>query len=144
MTRRTGRSADFERALAAPSRRRTAHFALHYAPQSPTSRRPVELSTGDVTDGRPAVDDGLGLGLAIPKRHARRAATRSLLKRLARAAVEQRRGQLEPGFWVVRLRAGFDRRAFPSAVSDALRAAARSELAELFEPSASAAPRSRT
>jgi len=72
------------------------------------------------------------LGTVVPKRHARRAVTRTLLKRQIRASVQQSASQglstLRPGLWVVRLRAGFDRGAFPSASSDALRNAAREEL----------------
>jgi ribonuclease P protein component len=72
----------------------------------------------------------------VPKRHARRAVTRSLLKRQIRAAALRRDAAgpapLRPGLWVVRLRAPFDRKAFESAASPALRSAARSELDELL------------
>ncbi len=71
---------------------------------------------------------GWWLGAVVPKRHARRAVTRSLLKRQMRAAVERHAPRLPAGLWVVRLRAPFDRTAFPSAASTALRAAARDEL----------------
>jgi ribonuclease P protein component len=67
------------------------------------------------------------LGAVVPKRHARRAVTRSLLKRQIRAAVA-RLDQLDGGLWVVRLRAPFAREEFKSAASDALAAAARAEL----------------
>ena len=72
--------------------------------------------------------DRIWLGAVVPKRHARRALTRSLLKRQIRAAVERHAGGLAPGLWVVRLRAPFDRSRFTSAASDALRSAARQEL----------------
>ncbi len=72
------------------------------------------------------------LGAVVPKRHAKRSVTRTLLKRQIRAAV-LRRGQpgqtpLPGGLWVVRLRAGFDRAVFASAASDPLRSAASAEL----------------
>ncbi len=71
-------------------------------------------------------------GAVVPKRHARRAVTRSLLKRQVYAALARRPG-LSGGLWVVRLRAPFDRAQFKSAASDALRAAARAELDRLLD-----------
>lgn len=70
------------------------------------------------------------LGVVVPKRHAKRSVTRSLLKRQIRAAFDQQ-PSLPPGLWVVRLRSPFDRKLFLSASSDALRAAARDELMQL-------------
>jgi ribonuclease P protein component len=75
---------------------------------------------------------GLWLGAVVPKRHARRAVTRTLLKRQIRAVVAERAGALLGGLWVVRLRAPFDKAVFPSAASDALRLCARDELERLL------------
>ena len=72
------------------------------------------------------------LGLVVPKRHARRAATRSLLKRQMRAHAAQFRSRLPAGQWLIRLRAPFDARLYPSAASAQLRDAAGSELAMVF------------
>ena len=75
------------------------------------------------------------LGTVVPKRHARRAVTRSLIKRQVRSAVQRldaTRQPLAPGLWVVRLRAPFDRAVFTSAASAALRGAAREELDALL------------
>ncbi len=76
------------------------------------------------------------LGAVVPKRHARRSVTRTLLKRLIRAAASRRAAQelapLPAGVWVVRLRAPFDRAHFVSAASDSLRSTARTELDALF------------
>lgn len=72
------------------------------------------------------------LGCVVPKRHARRAVTRSVLKRQIRAAVERYEHGLEAGLWLVRLRQPFAPAQFPSADSEALRAAARGELDRLF------------
>ena len=92
-----------------------------------------------------------GWASVVPKRHARRAVTRSLLKRQVRAAVDRVAGLpqeaaasalpkspgeprrpagagLYGGLWIVRLRAPFDRLAFPSAASQALRGVVRAEL----------------
>lgn len=75
---------------------------------------------------------GLWLGAVVPKRHARRAVTRTLLKRQIRSVVDARVGTLLGGLWVVRLRVPFDKARFPSAASDALRHFAREELEQLF------------
>jgi len=147
------RSADFERVLSAPTRARSAHFAVHHVlgvPSQPV-RRPktpssTELSTGGVPMTGLAVDDpspeppvalpaGLWLGAVVPKRHARRSVTRSLLKRQIRAAMVRQRG-LPNGLWVVRLRAGFPREQFQSAASGALSEAARAELDVLLADAA--------
>lgn len=143
------RSVDFERVLRCPPRARTAHFALHHLRGRPTlpakpAPRPGngELSTGEAPLSEPLVDDSCAkpldkgpdhwLGLVLPKRHARRSVTRSLLKRQIRVAAGDSEAALEAGLWVVRLRSPFDRQAFPSAASTALAAAAREELAALF------------
>lgn len=76
--------------------------------------------------------DSRWLGMVIPKRHARRAVTRSLLKRQIRAAIGRQEGSLAPGLWVVRLRSAFDRATYRSAASPALAGAAREELAMLL------------
>jgi ribonuclease P protein component len=77
------------------------------------------------------------LGAVVPKRHARRAVTRSLLKRQIRVCLTSRAEACPqawpPGIWVVRLRAPFDRAQFPSAGSGALRSAARAELDAVFD-----------
>ncbi len=71
--------------------------------------------------------------MVLPKRHARRAVTRSLLKRQVHSVAARHAAGLAGGVWIVRLRAPFDRAQFPSAASLALRTAARSELDTLFE-----------
>ena len=73
------------------------------------------------------------LGLVVPKRHAKRAVTRTLVKRQIRNVAAACAPQLEPGLWVVRQRSPFDPKQFPSAASDALKEAARAELRALFE-----------
>ena len=85
---------------------------------------------------------GWWLGLVVPKRHARRAVTRNLLKRQMRSrmadAVAQAPmpAQLPPGLWVLRLKSPFDKARFASAASAALRDAARSELTLLLQRAA--------
>ena len=149
---------DFERVLRNRSRLQSVHFALHHHAGAPSLRKvptfqpsSTELSTGRAPDSGCSVDDlpvsgvvtaignpsplhtpRLWLGAVVPKRHARRAVTRSLLKRQIRAAIVAHAGALAEGLWVVRLRAGFDRATFPSAASAALQRAARDELDRLL------------
>jgi ribonuclease P protein component len=141
---RSLKSADFAAALAAPVLSKSPHFALHHLAADPASAhwRPAKALVPDLsTDAapiQPASVDNLAepglwwLGLVVPKRHARRAVTRSLLKRQMRAHADANRPRLPPGQWVIRLRAPFDPRLFTSAASERLRDAARSELARVF------------
>lgn len=76
---------------------------------------------------------GLWLGMVVPKRHAKRAVTRALLKRQIRAAIGRHAERLPPGLWVLRLRSPFDRQQYPSAASEALRRAVREELEVLLQ-----------
>ena len=139
MIGRIVRSTDFERVLGAPTRSRSPHFAVHHLVGRPSppgaaakQAAAAELSTAGAPPQGKAVDDleaeaQLWLGAVVPKRHARRAVTRSLLKRQIRAALDRHAG-LPGGLWVVRLRAPFDPDRFASAASRALRDAARDEL----------------
>lgn len=148
------RSVDFERVLSAPTRARSTHFAVHYVkgapslPGKPSAHKlSTELSTDQSHVDAKAVDDpvpaaiadvskaGAWVGAVVPKRHAKRSVTRSLLKRQIRAAVIHQHKQLAglpDGLWVVRLRSPFASTEFPSAASSALRDIARGELDTLL------------
>jgi ribonuclease P protein component len=141
------RSADFERVLRTRTRASSTHFAVHHLADRPSRpHKPAvadELSTEAVPILARPVDDlpaqapeRLWLGAVVPKRHARRAVTRTLLKRQIRSAVDASAGALLGGLWVVRLRAPFDKARFPSAASDALRLCAREELELLLNAAA--------
>jgi ribonuclease P protein component len=146
MLGRMQRPADFEHALAAQARARSAHFAAHHVarapsrgPASPSRANAADLSTGDpevcaqpVDEPVPPAPDRCWFGTVVPKRHARKAATRNLLRRQIRAAMERHHAALAHGLWLVRLRAPFDARRYHSAASAALRAAARDELDALL------------
>jgi len=80
------------------------------------------------------------LGTVVPKRHARRAVTRNLIKRQMRATMERLAPQLPAGLWVLRLRAPFDPKRYPSAASTPLRDSARGELQGLLEAAVHALP----
>jgi ribonuclease P protein component len=149
------RSSDFERVLRTRTRISSAHFAVHHVADLPgAASKPAkngldslagtvkkgELSTGRVPIEVLPVDDlsrppfeGVWLGAVVPKRHARRSVTRTLLKRQIRAVVGCYAPRLTNGLWVVRLRAPFDKTRFVSAASDELRAVARTELESLFD-----------
>ena len=146
------RSADFERVLRTRSQVSTTHFAVHHVPTQPegavgrhaNALPPIEstvlaaeLSTDTAGSEGLAVDDfaektDIWLGAVVPKRHARRSVTRTLLKRQIRAVVSRHAEVLGHGMWVIRLRAPFDRTVYASAASDALKCAARIELEQLL------------
>ena len=139
------RPVDFQRVLGTPPWARSAHFAVHHLPETPRRTGPArtlstELSTAGEQTSPQGVEEspaptGWWLGLVVPKRHARRSVTRSLLKRQIRAAVGhtmQPAPQLRPGLWVVRLRSPIDRKQYPSASSEALRAAMFAELGRVM------------
>lgn len=119
---RVGSHAQFQALLARRPCARSAHFALHH------------VSAPDGTD--PAAHalfaaHAVWLGALVPKRCARRAVRRNLIRRQIRAlgAVAL---QEQTGAWLIRLRAGYSRAAFPSASSTALKSAVRAELQELL------------
>lgn len=142
MPARLVNKADFERLLGARPWARSTHFAVHHVSASPwRESRPAkaaeggELSTGPAPACPQPVDDlptACWLGCVVPKRHARRAVTRNLLKRQVRGAFERHEDGLPPGLWLVRLRQPFAVSAFPSARSPALQQAARQELDQLL------------
>jgi ribonuclease P protein component len=94
---------------------------------------PVSAAAGALKASGGAAPTGFWLGTVVPKRHAKRSVTRSLLKRQMRAAMARHAERLPPGLWLVRLKAPFLKQQFPSAASDALRAAAGAELDLLFQ-----------
>ena len=144
------RPVDFQRVLGTAPRSRSAHFSVHHVSGAPTPpTRPAKLvlsdklSTGGAPTCPPAVDDrpaktviGRWLGLVVPKRHAKRAVTRTLIKRQMRALMQAHATQLSSGLWVLRLRAPFDRKEFISAASERLRGVVRDELTLLLQRAA--------
>ena len=138
--------ADFERLLATRWRGRSTHFALHHVPGSPflpkrwSEGTPAEKLSTDLEPilSRP-VDDisaRVWFGCVVPKRHARRAVTRNMLKRQVRSAFQRHGGLLSAGLWLVRLRSPFAASEFVSARSVVLAGAARGELDGLLAQAA--------
>lgn len=109
---------------------KTTHFALHRtraeAPIAPPTGPGSERSKALFAVGEPSI------GVMLPKRWAKRAVTRNAIKRQIYAVSLDFEGQLPPAPHVVRLRSAFDRRAFVSAESTALKQAVRGELQQLF------------
>lgn len=144
------KASDFHRALGTRPLARTAHFALHLLPRV-TQGPDTQLSTGagevvavlvdECSDASPAAGAcAWRLGLVLPKKQAKRSVTRSLIRHQAREALRRHapgvwsmgRHGAEVDGWVLRLKAPFDRKVFPSAASDALSLAVRNELDELW------------
>lgn len=146
MLRRLVHKADFERLLSRPVVQRSAHFACHFAlPEDPPAAgalpqpQPDELSTGAAPARPEAVDNSPGdhwLGVVVPKRHARRSVTRSLVKRQLRAAFARHAAALPAGHWLLRLKAPYAPPLFVSAASPRLAQAVREELDALLQQTA--------
>lgn len=117
----------FQAVLAGQTVARTAHFALHMSGLN--SSEPVTSAS------RPqlfaCVD--VWIGAMAPKRWAKQAVTRNVIKRQIYAVSSGLETTLPKVAHVVRLRAGFDRTQFRSASSEALKKAVRSEIELLFK-----------
>ncbi len=148
-------SADFDRLMQSPARKRSAHFAVHHVMAWPHAQRPPatqkvadNLSTAHQPSCPDSVDECVQaarpgerwLGCMVPKRHAKRAVTRNLIKRQMRTAAQRHAQQLLPGLWLLRQHRPFDPRVFVSAASSALREAARVELEALLSSLGAPAP----
>lgn len=99
--------------------------------KTPAAVRLPSSDDHEVLDERSA----LGLvwtGLVVPKRHAKRSVTRTLMKRQIRTAFESVAAGLPSGMWVVRLRAPFGKADYPSASSAVLKQVVRDELTSLM------------
>lgn len=117
----------FQAVLAGTTLARTAHFALHSCA--------LDVSAAAVQADVPTAlfpHPGVWLGAMVPKRWAKRAVTRNAIKRQIYNVSADFEPVLSERAHVVRLRAGFDRTRFVSASSNALKAAVRAELQQLF------------
>jgi ribonuclease P protein component len=124
--------AQFQAVLAGTTVSRTAHFALHRTgldTQPPQAAIPGPESTK--SQALFAVMEPW-VGALIPKRWAKRAVTRNAIKRQIYAVSADLEPALTQAAHVVQLRSAFDRAKFPSASSEALKQAVRSELQQLF------------
>jgi ribonuclease P protein component len=73
------------------------------------------------------------LGLVTGRKFAPRAATRNLIRRIARETFRLRRPEIEGWDMLLRLHSRFDRKAMPSASSQPLRAMCREEIVTLID-----------
>jgi ribonuclease P protein component len=121
--------------LASASIAKTPHFSLHVSPSASAVR---QLPTDAAPNRTESVDNLPAVMLLVPKRHARRAVTRNLIKRQMRHAALAHSAFLNADEVLIRLRGAFDVRQFPSAASAALRNAVRVELDALFDRAAAA------
>lgn len=143
---RIQRAVDFERVLQQRSRARSHWFALHHCVGHPSAPGPRNLSTACAQDEHRVVDE-FGqtthwLGFVIPKRMARRAVTRNLIRRIGRQdfacwleqslVASSGAGPIPGGLWVLRLKGPIDRQQFVSADSPALRSALHADLSALW------------
>lgn len=103
--------AEFESVMAAGVVARTPHFALHQQNSTSASR----------------------IGAVVPKRWARKAVTRNLIKRQIYAMSREEWVLLPDADRVIRLRKSFDSQRFVSASSIHLRRAVRTELHQLLQ-----------
>ena len=97
--------------------------------------RPWRRTAHLVVYARPTGNDAR-LGLVTGKKFAPRAATRNLVRRIAREAFRVRRDDF--GGWdiLLRLHTRIDKAAYPSAVSGPLKALIRAEIDTLFDKAA--------
>ncbi len=107
---------------------RTPHFVLHQWPPL------AKVTTGSGFEETPAlfVDGVLMMGALTPKRWAKRAVTRHLIRRQVHAGALELEGNLNPTAYVVRQRATFNSQKFVSASSEVLKETVREELKQLF------------
>lgn len=120
----------FQAVMATRPCARSLHFMVHHlaAAKLSTSAESAPVDAVDESSCRGA----LRLGMVVPKRHARRSVTRTLVKREMRSGVGKVSAELPAGDWVVRLRAPFDPKRYVSARSEALAHEVRIELAQLI------------
>ncbi len=114
--------------MSAGSVAHTPHFVLH-------QWQPLDKSvTGSGFEQTPAlfVDGVLMVGALTPKRWAKSAVTRNLIRRQIHAVSCEFEKNLTATAYVVRLRATFNTQKFVSASSDALKQTVREELKQLF------------
>ena len=131
MRRLTSRE-QFQATLAGPVVAKTEHFALHCLALGALA--PSAKPTGACNDARDVLFPGGGawLGAMTPKRWARRAVTRNLIKRQIHHVSASQKQLFTAASHVVRLRAAFDPACFASAASQPLRRFVATQLGELF------------
>ncbi len=142
--------AQFQAVLAGATVARSEHFALHrklltvrplnQTPQADPSHGAVGFVTSvpvpPAEDARMFRGADLWLGAMVPKRWAKRAATRNAIKRQIYNVSVDFSPVRQPAAFVVRLRRDFSRKEYISASSDLLKHDVRKELLALMQDGA--------
>lgn len=106
---------------------RTQHFALH------CTRGPASSDLGlNPVQNALFSEEGPWFGALTPKRAAKRAVTRNLIRRQIYNVCNELNSHQQTAAYLIRLSAGFDKAQFTSASSRLLKAAVRLELLQLF------------
>jgi ribonuclease P protein component len=105
---------------------RSEHFFVHRLSIVPENQHLFKSDAGQSPDTAIVF-----MGVMSPKRFAKRAVTRNLIKRQIYSLATEL--PLLPAAYVIRLRASFAKEHFKSASSDALKRAVRAELRSLME-----------
>ena len=121
--------AEFQAVMRSGVAAKTAHFVLH---QWPVTRHHAVGLEFEKTQA-PFADGVMCLGALTPKRWAKRAVTRNLIKRQIHHVSKAFEPRLPATAYVVRLRASFDPETFLSASSAPLKQCVRDELTQLFD-----------
>lgn len=132
--RRLKTHSQFRAVLAGPRIASTAHFVLHQCDLTNVGLLPGKqiVHEGGAETLEPAVLQASVIGAMVPKRWAKRAVTRNMIKRQIYTIATTAVPALPRAAYVVRQRATFDRQHFVSASSAALKHAVRAELMALF------------
>ena len=113
---------------------KSEHFALHRSSLQAQMMLGAENKSAQPNTSRPLFSPSfdLWIGAMVPKRWAKRAVTRNAIKREIYNVSAEFSPRQRPAAFVVRLRRDFSRTTFPSATSDLLKLAIRSELLALM------------
>jgi ribonuclease P protein component len=119
---------EFQAVMSAQTVARTPHFVLHqWQPKAHQA-----TGSGFVQTQTLFAEGLLKVGALTPKRWAKRAVTRNLIRRQIHAISQEFETKMIPTAYVVRLRAAFNPQKFASASSDVLKREVRRELHQLF------------
>jgi ribonuclease P protein component len=118
--------AQFDAVLNGTVLARTHHFVLHGCSQTPAGDRPEAEKFVFLPR------QGTCIGAMVPKRWARRAVTRNLVKRQIYSLAQDHLTGDQAWAYVVRLRQGFATKQYSSGSSLALKLAIRDQLLALF------------
>ena len=126
--------AQFQVVLAGTIIAKTSHFALH---RNALNVKASPVQSGKQTDAPMLFrEQDMWIGAMVPKRWAKRAATRNAIKRQIYTVSAEFSPEYSQAAFVIRLRSSFARAEFVSAVSDQLKQAVRAEIQSLMQAGA--------